>query len=125
MGIRKVLVVDDEPDIRRVIALSLAHFAGWQVVQAASGEEALALAGAEQPDVVLLDVTMPGMDGRQTLAALRADPRTANIPVVFATARVRPNDVDEWRTLGARGHIAKPFDPTTIARQISALVGVK
>lgn len=123
MGIRKVLVVDDEPDIRRVIALSLAHFAGWEVVQAASGPEALALAVAERPDVVLLDVTMPGMDGRQTLAALRADPSTATIPVVFATARVRPNDVEEWIALGARGHLTKPFDPTTIAAEIARIVG--
>ncbi|MCU1373856.1 MAG: Two-component response regulator, partial [Actinomycetia bacterium] len=82
MPARRVLLVDDEDDIRLVARASLERLAGWEVLAAASGPDALAMARAEQPDAIILDVMMPGMDGPATLAELRADPATADIPVV-------------------------------------------
>ncbi|HEX7307210.1 response regulator [Lentzea sp.] len=110
---RRVLVVDDEPDIRELVVLSLLT-TDWSVTTAASGEEALRLCSAGEVDVVLLDVDMPGMDGRQTAVALLADPR-AGVEVVFLTASA---DVE-----GLPGPVVpKPFDPVRLAAQVEALV---
>jgi len=116
--IRKVLLVDDEPDIRRVGELSLRGVAGWQVVLADSGAAAVTLARAEKPDVILLDVMMPDLDGPATLARLRADAETRHIPVVFLTAKTQRREVDHYRALGAVGVLAKPFDPMTLATDV-------
>jgi CheY-like chemotaxis protein len=118
----KVLVVDDEGDIRRVARLGLSRLGGCEVAEAQSGAEALALASSEPPDVILLDVMMPGQDGPSTLQALRADARTAAIPVVFLTAKAMPSEVERLTNLGARGVLTKPFDPCTLADQIRALM---
>jgi two-component system, OmpR family, response regulator len=120
----KVLIVDDEPDIRRIARLSLVRLGGMEVVEAANGDEALAAAAAEKPDAVLLDVMMPGRDGPSTLAALRADAATASIPVVFLTAKVMAEEVERLRAIGAAGVLTKPFDPLTLAADLrSALEG--
>ena len=118
----KVLVVDDESDIRRVALLGLKRLGGCEVVEAQSGAEALALASSEAPDVILLDVMMPGQDGPSTLQALQADERTASIPVVFLTAKAMPAEIERLTRLGARGVLTKPFDPRTLADQIRALL---
>ncbi len=106
----RVLIVDDEPDVRLIAQLSLANVGNMEVVEAAGGAEALALAVDHAPDVILLDVSMPGMDGPATLAALRADARTASIPVIFVTAHAMRSETDRFRALGARGVLTKPFD---------------
>lgn len=116
--IRKVLLVDDEPDIRRIGQLSLERVGRWQVVLASSGAEALTLAASERPDVILLDVMMPVDDGPTTLARLRQQPSTADIPVVFMTAKVLAPKARRWRELGAAGTIPKPFDPMTLPDDI-------
>jgi CheY-like chemotaxis protein len=118
MAIASVLMVDDEPHIRRVGELALRSVGRWEVRLAQSGEEALELALAERPDVILLDVMMPGMDGPMTLERLREQPETADIPVIFMTAKVQRHEVDRYLRLGARGVISKPFDPMTLPDEI-------
>jgi CheY-like chemotaxis protein len=120
--IRKVLLVDDEADIRKIAALTLKHVGGWEVVQASSGPEALELAARERPDVILLDVMMPGMDGPSTLEALRADPITAAIPVVFVTAKIQATEREKIVLLGAAGIIAKPFDAMRLSEEVRRIV---
>jgi two-component system OmpR family response regulator len=111
----RVLHVDDEPDIREVVELSLGLDSYFATQSCGSGKEALAVAAEWQPDFILLDVMMPIMDGPATLVHLREDSTTANIPVIFMTARAQAREVDRFRSLGAIGVIAKPFDPMTLA----------
>ena len=118
----KVLLVDDEPDIRRIGQISLEHVGHWKVVQAQSGLQALTLAVNEKPDVILLDVMMPDLDGPGTFARLREDPVTARIPVIFMTAKAQPHEVAAYRALGAAGVIAKPFDPMTLPAEVRTIV---
>ncbi|MDI1481570.1 response regulator [Polyangium sp. y55x31] len=118
MGVSKVLLVDDEPHIRRIGELSLKGVGKWKVVLASSGHEALEIAARETPDVILLDVMMPGMDGQETLLELRAREATAAIPIIFMTAKVQKHEVDRYRELGAAGVIPKPFDPMALPGQI-------
>jgi CheY-like chemotaxis protein len=118
----RVLYVDDEDDIREVAAMSLELDPEFEVATCASGEQALAASEAAPPDVILLDVMMPRMDGPETLAMLRADPRTRDVPVIFITARTQAADVRRLLGLGAIGHIAKPFDPLALAEQVRSLL---
>lgn len=117
----KILVVDDDPDIRRMAALSLERLGGFRVALAAGAEEALAHAARETPDLVLLDVSMPGMDGPATLRALRQRPATARVPVVFFTAIASEAEAERLRALGAVGVVPKPFDVTELPRRLRAL----
>jgi CheY-like chemotaxis protein len=119
----KVLLIDDEDDIRRIARLSLSRVGKMEVVEAASGADGVARAADERPDVILLDMMMPGMDGPATLAALRAQPETAQIPVVFLTAKAMPSEVRRLTALGARGVLTKPFDPLTLPQQLRDLIG--
>jgi two-component system, OmpR family, response regulator len=120
----KVLVVDDEPDIRRIARLGLSRVGGMEVVEAANGAEGLIRAKEDRPDAVLLDVMMPAVDGPTTLARLREDPATAGIPVVFLTAKAIAAEVDRLKSLGAAGVLTKPFDPMTLARDLRAALGM-
>ncbi len=120
----KVLVIDDEPDIRRIARLGLTKVGKMDVVEASNGTEGLARAKAERPDAILLDVMMPGLDGPSTLARLREDPDTASVPVVFLTAKAIAAEVDRLRALGAAGVLTKPFDPMTLARELRAALGM-
>jgi CheY-like chemotaxis protein len=120
----KVLIVDDEPDIRRIAKLGLSRVGGMEVVEAANGAEALVRAKEDKPDAVLLDVMMPGLDGPSTLARLREDPATSGIPVVFLTAKAITAELDRLKVLGAAGVLTKPFDPMTLARELRALLGI-
>lgn len=114
----KVLYIDDEPDIREIACLSLELDDGLEVRDCASGGEAIAVAREWRPDIVLLDVMMPGMDGPTTFAALREQAETASTPVVFITAKVQAGDADKLLALGASGVLAKPFDPMTLANEV-------
>ena len=117
----RVLVAEDDPDIRAVVALSLGRVGGMEVTCCTDGLAALQKVLAVGPDLILLDVMMPELDGLETLARLRADPRTAMIPVVFMTARVQPRDLETYHAQGALAVIAKPFDPMTLAQQLRRL----
>jgi CheY-like chemotaxis protein len=123
MGERRVLLVDDEDDIRFVARASLERLAGWDVLAASSGAEGIEIARAEQPDAIVLDVMMPGMDGPATLGELRADPATAAIPVVFLTAKIQAEERRRLEELGAAGVVAKPFDPLGLADELRAALG--
>ena len=119
----RVLYVDDEPDIRTVAVMSLQLNKDFEVHECASGADALQIARDWQPNVVLLDVMMPEMDGPMTRAAMRGDAATSDIPVVFVTARTQPSELERLLELGVTGVIAKPFDPMTLAQQVTALMG--
>jgi CheY-like chemotaxis protein len=121
MTIRSILVVDDEPDIQTVAEMSLRAVGGWDVSLASSGAEALALAASLQPDLVLLDVMMPGLDGTTTLRMLRERPATAHIPVILMTAKVQRHEVARYLESGAAAVIPKPFDPMELPHLIRAL----
>jgi CheY-like chemotaxis protein len=114
----RVLHVDDEPDIREVVELSLGLDPDFVTRTCASGREALAVAAEWPPDIILLDVMMPGMDGPATFARLRDNAQTANIPVIFMTAKALARELDLLRSLGAIGVLPKPFDPLTLAASV-------
>jgi CheY-like chemotaxis protein len=118
----RILYVDDEADIREVAQMALELDPGFEVRACASGAEALQVVGAWRPDLILLDVMMPGMDGPTVFAALAAREDTAAIPVVFITARTQVREVTGLQDLGARGVLAKPFDPMTLADQVRSLI---
>jgi CheY-like chemotaxis protein len=122
MTIRKVLLVDDEDDIRTIGQLSLSRVGGWQTVLAASGAEAVSKAAAELPDLILLDVMMPGMDGPTTFGQLRAQEASAKTPIIFMTAKIQKQEVARYLELGAVGVIGKPFDPMTLPAEIKRLL---
>lgn len=123
MSTRRILIVDDEPEIREVTQMSLEMVSGWQVLTAGSGDEGIAKAKEEKPDAILLDAMMPGMDGAATFEKLQADPSTKQIPVIMFTAKVQPADRKRFGDLGVRQVIAKPFDPVKLGSQIAAILG--
>jgi len=122
MNAVRVLHVEDEPDIREVVEISLGLDPDFEIRSCSSGEEALAFVVNWIPDIILLDVMMPFMDGPATLARLRAETKTAAIPVVFMTARAQSREIEHFRSLGALGVIPKPFDPLTLAAAVRAFV---
>jgi DNA-binding response OmpR family regulator len=118
----RILHVDDEPDIREVVELALGLDPGFETRSCCCGNDALGVAADWRPDIILLDVMMPGMDGPTTLAHLRKHASTARFPVAFMTARAQARDMESLRSLGAVGVIAKPFDPMTLAASVRGLV---
>jgi CheY-like chemotaxis protein len=109
-----VLVIDDEETIRMLCRVNLA-VSGIEVLEAADGETGLEMASSERPDLILLDVMMPGLDGWEVARRLAADPATREIPVVFLTARAGYEDRLQGEQVGAVGYVVKPFDPVSIA----------
>jgi CheY-like chemotaxis protein len=120
---RRILVVDDDEDVRRLAVLSLSRVGGHTVASAASGAECLDALTDERPDVVVLDVMMPTMDGPSTLLAIRDRARTHDLPVVFLTAGVVEADMDRLRALPVSGILHKPFDPMTLPSELATLLG--
>ena len=118
-----VLIIDDEPAFRRLVAFSLKTIGGMHVLIAHNGPEGVATAERHQPDLVLLDVLMPGMDGPATLTTLRGSPATAVIPVAFMTAKTDRAELDTLKAMGVCGVLRKPIDPTTLPEQVRALLG--
>ncbi len=116
--LERILYVEDETDIQAVASLALEGVGGFTLCACSSGAEAVAAVADFRPDLLLLDVMMPGMDGPATLEAIRALPGTADIPVVFMTARVQAHEVAALNALGAIDVIAKPFDPMTLAEHL-------
>lgn len=121
--LKHILLIDDEDDIREVTAISLETVAGWRVSSAKSGAAGLELAKQSRPDAILLDVMMPKQDGPDTFRALRGDEATAKIPVIFLTAKIEASEHERLRVIGAAGILAKPFNPMTLANQVSELLG--
>jgi two-component system alkaline phosphatase synthesis response regulator PhoP len=119
---RHILLIDDEDDIREVAALSLTVVGGWRVSSAADGSSGIAMARAERPDAILLDVMMPELDGPATFRGLQDDPRTRDIPVILLTAKAQRADRRRFAALGVAGTLTKPFDPMTITNEIAAIL---
>ncbi len=117
----KILYVDDEDDIREIAQMSLELDPEFEVRLCSSGHQALQEVTDWQPDLILLDVMMPEMDGPETLRRLAAAPSTAAIPVVFITARTQTHEVARFLSMGAVGVIAKPFDPMKLAGEVKRL----
>src|ERR1700728_1984049 len=121
--IPRILIIDDEADIREVTALSLETIAGWQVILAPSGAQGTRRASLEQPDAILLDVMMPDIDGPTTYQILKQNGNTAHIPVLLLTAKVQGQERRKLDELGAAAILSKPYDPLTLADQISDILG--
>lgn len=116
----RVLAVDDDPTILRLLQVNL-EMEGHEVLTAEDGNSALAVIRAARPEVVLLDVMMPEMDGFQVCEAVRADPDIADTPIVFVSARAQQADLDRGYASGADGYITKPFDPVDLVETIERL----
>jgi CheY-like chemotaxis protein len=116
--LNKIMLVEDEPDIQAVAVLALESIGGFTVETCNSGKEAIERAGGFAPDLILLDIMMPGMDGLVTLNSLREIPEIAKIPVIFMTAKVQSHEIDYYKKQGAIGVIPKPFDPMTLSETI-------
>lgn len=122
---RRILIIDDEDDIREVAALSLEATAGWQIFTANSGPRGIEVAAAEQPDAILMDVMMPEVDGPTTFRLMQQNPTISHIPVLLLTAKVQGADQRRFANLGVNGILFKPFDPLMLAQQISDILGWK
>ena len=119
--LQRVLCVEDDPDIQLVVRLALGNVGGFAVKICASGDNALRDAEGFDPQMILLDVMMPGMDGPTTLKALRTRPALVNVPIAFMTAKVQPKELAQLKSLGACEVIAKPFDPMTLAARVRSI----
>ena len=122
MTVRTVLVVDDDDDIRQLAQMALEVTAGWNVLAASGGPQAIEIARAHHPDAVLLDMMMPGMDGLTTFDALQAEEATRGIPVILFTAKLQVGDSQAWDGYAIEGAIPKPFDPMTLADQVAEML---
>jgi CheY-like chemotaxis protein len=122
---RRILIIDDEDDIREVAALSLEAIAGWEILTASSGADGIAIAAAAEtrPDAILMDVMMPDVDGPTTFGLMQQNPAVAGIPVLLLTAKVQGIDQRRFANLGVTAVLFKPFDPLTLAQQISDALG--
>ena len=120
---KRILLVDDDETILEVAQLTLEAVGGYQVSTAGGGAEALVIAARDLPDVILMDLMMPGLDGPTTAARLRADAATRDIPVILLTAKTHGPVRESWVELGVVGLIAKPFDPMQLPTRVAGLLG--
>lgn len=117
----RILVTEDDPDIRELIAISL-EMVGFTVERAEDGESALAQAMANPPDLVVVDVMLPGISGHEVVQSLASDPRTAAVPVLMLSARGQSHDIDEGLASGAHAYVVKPFSPRDLAARVKAMI---
>jgi CheY-like chemotaxis protein len=117
----RILVIDDEPDVRWLIRMSLER-AGHEVIDAEDGLRGVALAQRQRPEIIVLDLMMPVMDGYAVLEALAKDERTASVPVVVLSARAIPDEAERAVGAGARAFLEKPFDPDLLAGELNDLL---
>jgi CheY-like chemotaxis protein len=123
MSTKQILVIDDNTQIRQMIQATLEQLTDWEVKVASSAQEGLSTADEQSPDAILLDLMMPEMDGVDCLKALRLNPKTREIPVIFLTAEQSLTEPYRFHALGAVGAIAKPFDPLNLAPSIEHTLG--
>lgn len=119
---KRILIIDDEETIQTVVQFGIRLAAGWEVITASSGATGIATAQAEQPDVILLDVMMPEMDGISTFKILQSHPETEQIPVIFLTAKAQAAERRQFDELGVSGVITKPFNSLNLPEQITKLL---
>ena len=120
---KRVLVIDDDDGVREIVQLSLETAAGWNVLTAASGQSGIEIAIAQQPDLILLDVMMPGEDGVVTYQKLQSNAVTQSIPTILLTAKAQTSERNAFMELGITGVITKPFQARTLAEDIKVLLG--
>lgn len=118
--LQRIMLVEDDPDIRTVAGMALELVGGFTLLACAGGAEALEAVTKFKPQLVLLDVMMPDMDGPGVIGELHGRPETAGIPVIFLTAKAQSEEADKLRRLGAIDVIAKPFDPMTLAAEVKS-----
>jgi len=123
MSGRKILVVDDEEHLRELVQACLEDLAGWETLTAASGETCLQILQTEQVNAILLDISMPGMDGIAVYEQLQANPTTQAIPVLLLTAKVLPSDRAKFTQMGVTGIISKPIEPATLVTEVAEILG--
>jgi CheY-like chemotaxis protein len=119
--LKKILYAEDEDDIREIAVLAIETLGGFTCATCNSGVDVIALAHSFAPQLILLDVMMPIMDGPSTLLALKKEPNLKHIPIVFLTAKIMTEEINDLRTMGAINVIGKPFDPMTLADQIQTI----
>ncbi len=117
-ALEKIIYIEDQEDIQAIAQVALSSISHYEVKLCSSGQAALEVIEDFAPDLILLDVMMPGMDGPQTLEAIRKLDSQKDVPVVFMTAKVLPREIDDLMALGALGVISKPFDPVTLGQQV-------
>lgn len=122
MNVKKILMVEDDADIRRVAVMALKFKGGFEVATAENGEEGLRKAKSDRPDVILLDSMMPVMDGPETCRRLKSDDELKDIPVIFLTAKSQKKEIEAGLELGAVGYLVKPFDPMTLADELKKII---
>jgi CheY-like chemotaxis protein len=122
-ALSRILLVEDDPDIREIAEMALGAVGGFDVLACGTGGEALRRLGEFDPQLAVVDVMMPGMDGPGLLAALRERADTRALPIVFMTAKVQPEELARWRSLGAAHVVAKPFDPMKLADRLREVWG--
>ncbi|MFB2939377.1 response regulator [Aerosakkonemataceae cyanobacterium BLCC-F154] len=122
MVTKRVLIIDDDLGIRKIVQISLETVAGWDVLIAASGMEGITIAETQQPDAILLDVMMPGMDGITTLGQIKQNPTIQEIPVILLTAKAQPNEQKQFAKLQVAGVITKPFRASDLVQQMRSLL---
>jgi len=119
--LNRITYVEDEPDIREVAQIALEAIGGFTVDVCVNGAEAVQKAPEFGPDLILLDVMMPGMDGIETYRQLRNNPKLTNTPIVFMTANSQPSEIERYNMLGCAGVVAKPFDPVSLSDEIRTI----
>ena len=120
---KQILIVDDQEHLRELVQLCLEDLAGWNTLVAESGQECLQILETERPNAILLDLSMPGMDGFAVYDRLQSDPITRSIPVILLTARVLSSDMAEFAAMGVAGVIRKPFEATTLPEKVAEILG--
>lgn len=120
---KQILIVDDEERLRELVQACLEDLGGWETITAPSGEACLKIVQQEKFDAIVLDVSMPGMDGFAVFDRLQANPMTQSIPVILLTARVLPSDRDRFAQMGVAGIITKPIEPMTLTTEIAEILG--
>ncbi len=118
MNGKTILLIEDEPDINLIVSATL-KANGYNIISVLNGEEGIKMASLENPDLILLDVSMPGMDGYETLQELKQKEDTKNIPTVFFSAHIQISEIQKGLKLGAKGYIKKPFDPMTLHKEVA------
>lgn len=118
---KRILICDDDPAILRVLQVNL-EVEGYETLLAHHGEEALEIANAEKPDLIILDIMMPRLDGYQTCERLKSSDETRHIPVVFLSAKAQASDIEKGKAYGVEDYLTKPFDPDTLVETIERLL---
>ncbi|MCU0568035.1 MAG: response regulator [Oculatellaceae cyanobacterium Prado106] len=119
----RILIVDDEEHLREVVQACLEDLAGWETITATGGEDCLQILQTESVNAVLLDVSMPGMDGITVYERLQANPQTRSLPVILLTAKVLPSDRAKFAQMGVTGVISKPIEPMALAAEVAEILG--